>query len=211
MHSDPAFPNVVQRSNRLPEHQVLLWEGSVSHRQHFCRHHLTHLSPRQTIKSLESEQTKFKKLVASSKDYSEIEKALINFNTLAEVDAFWQKTNNAKEEYEQRQERGCGLCLKSYQTSAVMVQSFMKDFSPIIDIVKDFGAPYGGLAIGTISVFFVVRLAFPEHCGLSADTNPRSQETRTTWKNAWHQLYRQLKMACRAWTCTSIYTMTTTS
>ena len=121
---------------------------------------LTHRSlSRKTIKSLENEQSKFKKLVATSKDYSEAEKAVINFDTVAQFDAFWQKTNDAKEEFDQSHERGCGLCSKSYQSSAVVIRSFMKDFSPIIDIVKDFAAPYGGMAVGTISVLFAVGLS----------------------------------------------------
>ena len=42
--------------------------------------------------------------------------------------------------------------------SAAAVQPFMKDFSPIIDIVKDFGAPYGGIALGTVSLLFAVKI-----------------------------------------------------
>jgi len=51
------------------------------------------------------------------------------------------------------------LCSRNYQGAAVMIRSFVKDFSPIIDVVKDFAAPYGGMAVGTISVLFVVRFS----------------------------------------------------
>ena len=110
----------------------------------------------ETVKISDHEQGKFRTLVATSKEYSETEKAVFNFNTFAEFDAFWQKTNDAKEEFDQSHERGCGLWSKNYQSSAVVARSFMKDFSPIIDIVRDFGAPYGGLAVGTVSVLFAV-------------------------------------------------------
>ena len=111
---------------------------------------------RETIKGSESEQIKFKQLVSTSKSYSEIEKAAIKFETFAQFEEFWQTTTNLKEEFDQSHERGCGLCSKNYQKSAVMARDFMRDFSPIIDLVKDFAAPYGGVAVGTISVFFVV-------------------------------------------------------
>lgn len=127
------------------------------------------LFSRETIQRLEKKQSKFKKLVATSKDYSKIEKSVVNLDTVAEFDAFWQKTNDAKVEFDQNHERGCGLFSKRYQSSAVVVRSFMKDFSPIIEIVQDFAAPYGRLAVGTISVLFAVGLSFPKirHCKLT--------------------------------------------
>ena len=113
---------------------------------------------RETIKRSETEQTRFKHLISTSKSYSEIEKTVIKFETIAQFDEFWQTTVDSKEEFDRSHEMGCGLCSKNYQNSAVMARSFMKDFSPIIDLVKDFAAPYGGVAVGTISVFFAVGL-----------------------------------------------------
>lgn len=81
---------------------------------------------------------------------------MVKLETVAEFDAFWQNINDAKEDFERSRKSGCGLHPKHYQSSAAVVRNFMKDFSPIIDIVKDIAAPYGGMALGTISVFFVV-------------------------------------------------------
>ena len=83
---------------------------------------------------------------------------MVNYDTIEQFDAFWKQTNDAQEEFDERHEKGCGLFSKSYQSSAVVARSFMRDFSPILEIVKDFAAPYGGLAVGTISVLFVVGL-----------------------------------------------------
>ena len=111
---------------------------------------------RETVKRLEEGQTDFKNLIASSKEYSGSEKAAINVTTVAEFKDFWQKTNDAKEDFDRSHERGCGLCSKTYQSSAVVVGNFMDDFSPILEIVQNFAAPYGSMALGTISVLFVV-------------------------------------------------------
>lgn len=94
--------------------------------------------------------------MTTNKDFTEIEKAAINFNTPAEFTSFWQQATDAKKGFDEGHAKGCGLCSKSYQTSAVAVLDFMNDFSPIIEIVKDFAAPYGGMALGTISVLFTV-------------------------------------------------------
>ena len=103
---------------------------------------------RETVRLLENEQSDFKTLVASSKEYSETEKTAVNVATLAEFNAFWQNTNDAKKDFDQSHERGCGLCSKTYQSSAVLFRKFMNDFSPILDIVQNFASPYGGMAVG---------------------------------------------------------------
>lgn len=81
---------------------------------------------------------------------------MATFDSVEKFNTFWQKTNRAKQDFDQRHQRGCGLWLNKYQASAVEVQNFMDDFSPIIDIVQAFGTPYGGLAVGTISILFIV-------------------------------------------------------
>ena len=65
-----------------------------------------------------------------------------------------------QEDFDQAHNRGCGLLTRNYQKAAVQAHSLAKDFSPIIELVKEFAWPHGGVAVGTISVLFVV-LASP--------------------------------------------------
>jgi hypothetical protein len=93
-----------------------------------------------------------------SNEFSEDEKKAIQHNTLAEFKAYWARANEAKSDFDVSHEKGRGLLSKRYQSLATIVQSFMDDFSPLVQIIKDFGAPYGDGALGTISVLFVVCL-----------------------------------------------------
>lgn len=45
---------------------------------------------------------------------------------------------------------------RKYQSFAAGADHFMKDFSPIVELVQKAGEPYSGLAVGTISVLFIV-------------------------------------------------------
>ncbi|KAH0840518.1 hypothetical protein FOPE_05769 [Fonsecaea pedrosoi] len=108
------------------------------------------------IKASEIEQTRFRKLVATSKIYSQTEKNAADISSVTDFYAFWDKTVEARKDFEDSHERGCGLWTRKYQDAASVVRSFMKDFAPIVDVVKDFAAPYGGFAMGTISVLFAV-------------------------------------------------------
>lgn len=113
---------------------------------------------RKQLEASETVQNEFKQWVVESKRFSEHEKSAISLESPTNFDEYWQNTNNAKNTFDRSSDKGCGLWTRRYQSSAAAVQPFMKDFSPIIDIVKDFGAPYGGIALGTISLLFAVTM-----------------------------------------------------
>lgn len=95
-------------------------------------------------------------MVEASKGFSETEKAAIKLDTVEKFYIFWERAHNEQGAFDRSHERGCGLWSKRYQSSAAIIQGFMEDFSPVIKIVQDFAAPYGGMAVGTMSVLFAV-------------------------------------------------------
>jgi hypothetical protein len=97
-----------------------------------------------------------------SKDFSADEKRAVQWDTLIEFKKHWAEANQAKYNFDSSHEKGRGLWSKRYQSLSTVVQSFMEDFSPVVEIIKDFGAPYGGVALGTISLLFVVCLQFED-------------------------------------------------
>lgn len=115
---------------------------------------------REAVKASEERQIEFKDWVVASKDFSKDEKAALNVDSVVAFEDFWQNTNTAKADFDSGKERGCGLCVKRYQSSAAFISPFMKDFSPIVQIVRDFGAPYGAVAVGTMSLLFAVSVDF---------------------------------------------------
>ena len=118
----------------------------------------------------------------ASKEFSESEKAAFEVDSVAAFSDYWQKTNSAKEDFDRSHEKGCGLWAKRYQSSAALIQPFLDDFSPIVKIVKGFGAPYGGIAVGTISLLFAVSISpgVSIHFVSRADIT-RWQGTRMQW------------------------------
>jgi hypothetical protein len=114
---------------------------------------------RKRIEELENEQRQFREWVMQSSDFSEDEKKAIHYNTLAEFKEYWGKAIETKSQLESCHEKERGLTSKRHRSFAAIVKRFMENFSPVIQIIRDFGAPYGNSAIGTISVLFVVSLA----------------------------------------------------
>lgn len=108
------------------------------------------------VETSENAQVHFKDCVVASKGFSENEKAALKVDSVAAFKDYWEETNSAKEKFDRSHEKGCGLWAKRYQSSAAVIQPFVNDFSPIIQIVRDFGAPYGAIAVGTMSLLFAV-------------------------------------------------------
>ena len=90
---------------------------------------------RKTLENSEKQQNQFKGWVVASNRFSENERAALKLDSVATFNDYWRETNNARASFDRSTEN---------------------DFSPIVQIVRDFGAPYGGLALGTISLLFVV-------------------------------------------------------
>ena len=93
--------------------------------------------------------------MASSK-FSKQEKVAYEINSVAAFGEYWQATNDAQASFDRSHERGCSWWAKRYQAAAASVEPFMNDLSPIIEIVRNLGAPYGSIAVGTVSLLFVV-------------------------------------------------------
>lgn len=105
---------------------------------------------------------------------------------MAAFKEYWEETNSAKEHFDRSHEKGCGLWAKRYQSSAAFVQPFLDDFSPIVNIVKDFGAPYGAVAVGTMSLLFAVSFnsGVFKHLVPPADTTRRWQGIKMKLRKA---------------------------
>ena len=151
-----------------------------------CKHHpqyhswYANICPRKAVETSENAQVHFKDWVVASKGFSENEKAAWKVDSVAAFKDYWEEANSAKEKFDRSHEKGCGLWAKRYQSSAATIQPFLDDFSPIIQIVRDFGAPYGAIAVGTVSLLFAVSVKSGGFHGMipSAQTMRRLQATR---------------------------------
>ncbi|KAL8752095.1 MAG: hypothetical protein Q9184_005848 [Pyrenodesmia sp. 2 TL-2023] len=109
------------------------------------------------LQRIEEKHAQFKAQVESSKRFDQSEKDAANVDTREEFDLFWQKLSSTRENFDRDHETGCGLFGRRVQSGARSIQPFVAGFSPIIEMVKDVGAPFGGGAVGSVSLLFAVR------------------------------------------------------
>lgn len=146
--------DVSLRPRKRARYTALYWQESVSTETFDSLH--TKILHSEAIETSEKEQVQLREWVTMSKGFSDGEKAALRVDSSDAFNSFWQRTENAKEEFDRSHEKGSGALGRRYQSAASLILPFMEDFSPIVQIVKDFGAPYGGLAVGTISLLFAV-------------------------------------------------------
>ena len=95
-------------------------------------------------------------MVLASKDFSTREKEAYGVATVDAFSGYWQGVNSAKEDFDKSHEKGCGLWAKRYQSSTAFIKPFFDDFSPLVRTVKALGAPYGDIALATMTLLFAV-------------------------------------------------------
>lgn len=137
------------------------WRARSRFRSRTCTYLQRHLrtskaklNDRSIISSSEKKQDEFRAYVLASKEFSQTEKATIQSKTfeIAKKEAI-----SAQARFDRKHQKGCGLWSKRYQDTATIVQGVIDDFSPLIELVKIFAAPFGCMAVGTVSLFFQAR------------------------------------------------------
>ncbi|KAJ5776440.1 uncharacterized protein N7511_001451 [Penicillium nucicola] len=110
----------------------------------------------ESLKRSENAQREFRDSVLQQKSLSEKEKTLTLVESAEEFEENWKMLVQSKGHYDDAHGAGCGLFMKRYQESGDLVFGFLKDFSPIVETIKDCAPPYGGIALCTISILFII-------------------------------------------------------
>jgi len=113
------------------------------------------------VKRSDDEQQALRDLVKKDRSFSEEEKAALNIDSVAAFDIFWNSALQSQNKFEGAHKHGAGLAMRNVQDFGASASDILQHMEPIVQVVKDFGAPSGGMAIGTITFLFTVRLLIP--------------------------------------------------
>lgn len=107
------------------------------------------------------EQEDLRVFVNGKSSFSERERAALQVDSIASFDAFWNQTTKAQAKFESNHEQGVKQWARKAQDFGEAASDTMRQLEPIVQVIKDFGHPFGGMAIGTITFFFTVKLLTP--------------------------------------------------
>ncbi|KAI1387951.1 uncharacterized protein F4822DRAFT_444459 [Hypoxylon trugodes] len=108
------------------------------------------------LKKSHQKQIELRRFASKHISFSEKERLALQFDSVAGLNNIWDTALEAKSQLEAGHEHGVGLMSKRLQDSATAGYVILQQIEPILRLVKDFGAPYGGMAVGTISFLFAI-------------------------------------------------------
>ncbi|KAM0258111.1 hypothetical protein ACHAQJ_004016 [Trichoderma viride] len=110
------------------------------------------------IRKSDEEQKELHSFVSNRGQFSAEEKHALQIESVSEFEKYWNLTTDSKSKFEASHENGKGLARQKVQDFAVSAYNVLQQIAPIVQLVQNFGAPYGGIAIGTISFLFTIKL-----------------------------------------------------
>jgi hypothetical protein len=116
----------------------------------------TNVQPSILVKRSDDEQQALRDLVEKDPKFSKEERAALDIDSVAAFDIFWNSALQSQDKFEKAHEHGTELAMRKVQDFGASASDILQHMEPIVQVVKDFGAPSGGMAIGTITFLFTV-------------------------------------------------------
>ncbi|KAH8204870.1 hypothetical protein TruAng_000909 [Truncatella angustata] len=132
-------------------------------------------------------QTRFHRRARDSKYFSPAEKSALDIDSFDQLGSLWNSAVDARRDYDSAHAHGQKRIAQKSRDIVASAYEVFRDIAPMLELVIEISAPYGAIAIGTISFFLMVA------------NNRNSMETRirvtmTTIKDNMPsiQLYQQI-------------------
>ncbi|UNI23974.1 hypothetical protein JDV02_009759 [Purpureocillium takamizusanense] len=103
-----------------------------------------------------SKQNRLRERVCKSRAYTDEERAALGVNSQDAFEQFWSSALTAKANFDAQHEHGLGRVSKGATNLASSAYGFLEYFRSMLEIITDFSAPYGSMAIGTLCFLFAV-------------------------------------------------------
>ncbi|TLD28975.1 hypothetical protein PspLS_03327 [Pyricularia sp. CBS 133598] len=108
------------------------------------------------IKQCESQQKQLRHFAQNNQRFTDEERSALAIGTFGEFEDYWGRMMDNKITFDRSHERGIGRATKNATDFAAEAYTVVKNFNPLVEMIKDFGAPFGGMALGTLCFVLVV-------------------------------------------------------
>ncbi|KAK8074085.1 hypothetical protein PG994_004984 [Apiospora phragmitis] len=151
------------------------------------------------IQKSDNEQREFHQFVEGSRGFTDEERAALKICSFSALEVFWGDTVAAKRAYDIDHSHGRKKLARRSQDFAATAFEVFREMAPMFDLISNIAAPFGGLAIGTLSFFLTLantRKDMEGHVGATMiairDNVPRLQLYQQIYNDR-HQLDQRLQ------------------
>lgn len=97
-------------------------------------------------------------MVNNIQRFTNEERLTLDITSQEAFETYWTATLNQKAGFDKNHEKGVAGAGKKANNQLASAYQIAQNFSPVMEMVKNFGAPFGGMALGTLCFVLVVRL-----------------------------------------------------
>jgi hypothetical protein len=84
------------------------------------------------------------------------QRSAFDINDDEAANRFLQSAFNTKDQFDSHRDHGVAKVMKQTTGLAAVAYDLLRNFTPMVEIVKDLGAPFGNAAIGILCCLFAV-------------------------------------------------------
>ncbi|CAG8959339.1 hypothetical protein HYFRA_00013109 [Hymenoscyphus fraxineus] len=109
---------------------------------------------RETLERCENRQSEFRSKTAEK--FTKSEQSALNVDSKEAFEIFWKGALSNKRGFDVKREHGRRRAGKKVTSLSSSAYDIIQNFGSLVNIIKDFGAPFGGMAIGTICFLLTI-------------------------------------------------------
>ncbi|KAK3371087.1 hypothetical protein B0T24DRAFT_667819 [Lasiosphaeria ovina] len=109
------------------------------------------------VKKCEEKQERLRTWAGKSRKFTPEEQSALRIDSKEAFKEFWEVSLDAKDNFDIEHDDRPGRLGQGATHLASSAYDILQNVSPMVSIIKDFGAPYGSMAIGTICFLFANR------------------------------------------------------
>ncbi|KAK8115646.1 hypothetical protein PG984_012148 [Apiospora sp. TS-2023a] len=114
------------------------------------------MAGRERVQQCENRQEELRRMAQNKRRFTDVERNALNITTQTAFEQFWEDALTKKASFDQTRQNGIGRVTRRATNFAASAHSIVRNFNPLVEMVRDFGAPCGSMALGTICFVLVV-------------------------------------------------------
>lgn len=112
---------------------------------------------RDKLTGAEDSQVRLRETVKKTAKFTNAERDALDIDNPEAFQTYWGDTLEAKLAFDRQHEHDTGRVAKGVTNFGSTAFNVLQNFNPMVEVIKEFGYPYGTLAVGTICFLFAVR------------------------------------------------------
>ncbi|RGP67978.1 hypothetical protein FSPOR_5639 [Fusarium sporotrichioides] len=145
---------------------------------------------REKVKDVDMRQKSLRENASVTRKLTSDQRSAFDINDDEAANRFLQSAFNTKDQFDSHRDHGVAKVMKQTTGLAAVAYDLLRNFTPMVEIVKDLGAPFGNAAIGILCCLFAVAQS-RVHIEENIEATLRAIKDRLPGLNMYRHIYNE--------------------